>query len=109
MRSTLTDPPVASFTTYRLIGTQHETGLMVKVAPPEKRYKNKDWAIPIGINYQKQLSSKVYANSGIEYLLGLTNSFSENGISKFGVLSEFDNSKQSRLSFNIGFGFSLTK
>jgi len=32
MRSALTDSPVASFTTSRLIGTQHATGLMVKVA-----------------------------------------------------------------------------
>ncbi len=65
--------------------------------------------MPTGINYQKELTSKVFANFGIEYLLGLTNAFSENGGSKFGVLSEFDNSKQSRLSFNIGIGFSLTK
>ena len=46
---------------------------------------------------------------GVEYLVGLTNSFTENGASKFGVLSEFDNSKQKRLSINIGIGFNLTK
>ena len=33
MRSTLTDAPVASFTTLPLRATQHTTGLMVKVAP----------------------------------------------------------------------------
>jgi hypothetical protein len=33
MRSALTDPPVASFTTLSLRTTQHATGLMVKVAP----------------------------------------------------------------------------
>ncbi len=33
MRSALTDPPVASFTTLLLRATQHATGLMVKVAP----------------------------------------------------------------------------
>jgi hypothetical protein len=33
MRSALTDPPVASFTTLPLKATQHATGLMVKVAP----------------------------------------------------------------------------
>ncbi|MGH2563702.1 MAG: hypothetical protein ACRDE5_04275 [Ginsengibacter sp.] len=33
MRSALTDAPVTSFTTSQLIGTQHVTGLMVKVAP----------------------------------------------------------------------------
>jgi hypothetical protein len=33
IRSVLTDAPVASFTTSRFIGTQHATGLMVKVAP----------------------------------------------------------------------------
>ena len=74
-----------------------------------KRYKNKDWAIPVGINYEKELTSKVFADFGLEYLLGLTNAFSENGTSKFGVLSEFDNSKQSRLALNIGIGFRLTK
>jgi hypothetical protein len=80
----------------------------VLLSPAEKRYKNKDWAIPIGINYKKELTSKVFANFGFEYLFGLTNAFSENGASKFGVLSEFDNSKQSRLALNIGIGFSLT-
>jgi len=32
MRSALTDPPVASFTTLLIGATQHATGLMVKVA-----------------------------------------------------------------------------
>src|ERR1035437_3888478 len=68
----------------------------ILLPPAEKRYKKKDWAIPIGINYKKELTSKVFANFGFEYLLGLTNAFSENGASKFGVLSEFDNSNQSR-------------
>jgi|GEM_PF-2566436 len=81
----------------------------ILLPPAEKRYKNKDWAIPIGVNYKKGLTSKVFANLGCEYLIGLTNAFSENGASKFGVLSEFDNSKQNRLALNIGIGFSLTK
>lgn len=81
----------------------------ILLPPAEKRYKNTDWAIPIGLNYKKELSSKIFANLGCEYLLGLTDAFSENGASKFGVLSEFDNSKQSRLSLNIGVGYSLTK
>jgi hypothetical protein len=75
----------------------------------EKRYKNMDWAIPVGVNYKKEITSKVFANFGFEYLAGLTNTFSENDASKFGVLSEFDNSRQSRVSLNIGIGFNLTK
>ena len=75
----------------------------------EKRYKNKDWAIPVGINYKKEITPKIFTNFGCEYLLGLTDTFSENGASKFGVLSEFDNALQSRLALNIGIGFSLTK
>ena len=81
----------------------------ILLPPAEKRYKNKDWGIPIGINYKSELTSKVFVNFGCEYLVGLTNTFSENGASKFGVLSEFDNSRQSRLALNIGIGFSLTK
>lgn len=81
----------------------------ILLPPAKKRYKNTDLAIPIGLNYKKELTSTIFANLGCEYLLGLTNAFSENGASKFGVLSEFDNSKQSRLSLNIGIGFSLTK
>lgn len=73
------------------------------------RYKNVDWAMPIGAIYKKDLTKKVFANFSIEYLVGLTEAFSENPFSKYGVLSEFDNSKQSRLSLNIGIGFSLTK
>lgn len=79
------------------------------MAPAKERYKNSDWAIPIGINYQRKLTSKVFASLGIDYLLGLTNAFSETGTSKFGVLSEFDNSKQNRLSLNIAIGFGLSK
>lgn len=71
----------------------------------EKRYKNKDWAIPIGVNYKKELTSKIFTSFGFEYHLGLTNAFSENKASKFGVLSEFDNSKQSKLALSIGIGF----
>lgn len=81
----------------------------ILLPPAQKRYKNKDRAIPIGINYKKELTPKVFANFGCEYLFGLTNAFSEDGTSKFGVLSEFDNSKQSRLALNIGISFSLTK
>ena len=81
----------------------------ILLPPAEKRYKNIDWAVPIGINYKKELTAKLFATIGIEYLLGLTNTFSENGASKFGVLSEFNNSKQNSLSLNIGLGFNLTK
>ncbi len=73
------------------------------------RYKNVDWGMPLGAIYKKELTKKVFANFGIEYLVGLTDSFSENPFSRYGVLSEFNNSKQSRLSLNIGIGFSLTK
>jgi hypothetical protein len=81
----------------------------ILLPPAEKRYKNKDWAIPVGLNYKSELTSKVFVNFGCEYLVGLTNAFSENGPSTFGVLSEFDNSRQSRLALNIGIGFSMTK
>lgn len=75
----------------------------------EKRYKDKDLAIPIGINYHRFLTKKITVIFGVEYLSGLTNSFNENGASRFGVLSEFDNSKQNRLSINVGIGINLTK
>ena len=81
----------------------------ILLPPADKRYKNQDWAIPIGVNYQRALTKNTIAIFGVEYLVGLTNSFTENGASKFGVLSEFDNSKQKRLSINIGIGFNLTK
>lgn len=71
------------------------------------RYKKVDWAIPFGAAYKTELTKNVFANFGIEYLIGLTESFTENRLAKFGVLSQFDNSKQSRLSLNIGIGFSL--
>ena len=81
----------------------------ILLPPAEKRYKNKDWAIPIGVNYKKELTSKAFMNVGAEFLLGLTNAFSENAASKFGVLSEFNNSKQNRFALNVGLGFRLTK
>lgn len=81
----------------------------ILLPPPEKRYEEQDWAIPIEINYQKTLSKNFVAIFGFEYLIGLTNSFNENAGSKFGVLSEFDNSKQKRLAINIGIGFNLKK
>lgn len=81
----------------------------ILLPPADKRYKNQDWAIPVGVNYQRVLTKNTNAILGVEYLVGLTNSFTENGASKFGVLSEFDNSKQKRLSINIGIGFNLTK
>jgi hypothetical protein len=81
----------------------------ILLPPAEKRYKSNDWAIPFGIIFQKNISKAFFANLGAEYLLGLTNSFSELSSSKFGVLSEFDNSKQSRASINIGIGIRLTK
>lgn len=75
----------------------------------EKRYKEMDWAIPMGINYKKALTSNAFVNIGFEYLFGLTDAFSEKSLSKFGVLSEFANSKQRRLALNLGMGFRLTK
>ncbi len=81
----------------------------ILLSSAEKRYKTTDLAIPIGLNYKKELTSKIFANFGCEYLLGLTNAFSENGAPKFGVLSEFDNSKHNRVALNIGIGISLTK
>ena len=81
----------------------------ILLPPADKRYKNQDWAVPIGVNYQRGLTKNIFATFGVEYLVGLTNSFTENGGSKFGVLSEFDNSKQKRLSINIGISINLTK
>lgn len=81
----------------------------ILLPPANKRYKNMDWAIPIGVNYQKGFTKNISANFGVEYLVGLNNSFAENGSSKFGVLSEFDNSRQNRLSLNIGIGIALAK
>ncbi len=75
----------------------------------EKRYKNNDWALPLGINFQRNISKTVFANFGIEYLIGLTNSFSKFTPSKYGVLSEFPNSKQNRASVNIGLGIRSSK
>jgi hypothetical protein len=43
-------------------------------------------------------------------LVGLTNTFTKNVTSEYiGALSEFDNSKQKRLSINIGIGFNLPR
>ena len=81
----------------------------ILLPPAKKRYKYNDWAIPFGMAFQKNISKVIFANLGAEYLLGLTNSFSENSASKFGALSEFSNSKQSRASLNIGIGIWLTK
>lgn len=81
----------------------------ILLPPADKRYKNQDWAIPIGINYERTLTRNTNAIFGVEYLAGLTNSFAKNGASQFGVLSEFDNSKQKRLSLTIGIGINLKK
>ncbi|CAN5190820.1 hypothetical protein BH20BAC1_BH20BAC1_23380 [soil metagenome] len=81
----------------------------ILLPPARDRYKSLDWAVPVGINYTKELTSKLFANFSGEYLIGLTNAFSENAASKFGVLSEFDNSRQSRLALNIGIGFNPAK
>jgi len=81
----------------------------ILLPPANKRYKNTDWAIPIGIQYKKELTPLIYINVGGEYLLGLTNSFTNSGSSKFGVLSEFKNSRQNRLAISFGVGINLTK
>jgi hypothetical protein len=79
----------------------------ILLAPSPKRYKNYDIAIPMGINLKRSLSKNLFANLGLEYMQGLTNSFTK--INKFGVLSEFSNSRLSRLSLNIGLGLALSK
>jgi hypothetical protein len=88
-------------------------GVRTTILPPaNKRYKNQDWAIPIGVNYQRALEKNTFAIFGVEYLVGLTNTFTKNVASNsvdFEALSEFDNSKQKRLSINIGIGFHLRK
>jgi Outer membrane protein beta-barrel domain len=71
----------------------------------EKRYKDKDWAIPIGINYRRVVKAGIFVSLGAEYMHGLTDAFSKKSFSKFGVLSQFDNSKQNRLSLSLGGGF----
>ncbi len=81
----------------------------ILIPKAEKRYKTQDWAIPLGINYRKEITPNVFANFGAEYLIGLTNAFTENENYKYGVLSWFDNSRQSRLALNIGISFNLTK
>lgn len=81
----------------------------ILLPPARDRYKSLDWAVPVGINFKQELTSKLFANFSGEYLLGLTNAFSENAASKFGVLSQFDNSRQSRLALHIGIGFNLAK
>ena len=81
----------------------------ILLPPAEKRYKEKDWAIPIGLNYKKELTANIFANMGFEYLVGVTDAFSEESFSKFGVLSQFENSKQKRLALQFGLGFHLAK
>ena len=81
----------------------------ILLPPANKRYKDKDWAIPIGVNLQHTLCNNIFASIGFEQMFGLTNSFSDIGSSRFGVLSEFKNSKQNRTSINIGVGINLTK
>lgn len=78
----------------------------ILLAPSEQEYKDQDWAIPMGVTYKKELTSNLSASFNLEYLLGITNAFSEK---RFGVLSQFDNSKQSRLSVGIGISYNLGK
>jgi hypothetical protein len=81
----------------------------ILLAPAEERYKDNDFAIPVGINLQRKLCNKIFASFSFEQMFGITNSFSDNSFSRFGVLSEFKNSKQNRTSLNIGLGINLTK
>lgn len=74
-----------------------------------KRFKKVDLELPLGINSKKYLGKNIFGNFGLEYMFGLTNSFKDDGASKFGVLSQFKNSKQSRLAVNFGIGFDLGK
>ncbi len=78
----------------------------ILLAPAEKRYKDMDLAIPIGLNFQRKLNGVLYANLGFEHMFGVTNSFDDNN---FGVLAEFKNSRQNRTSLNVGLGISLAK
>jgi hypothetical protein len=73
----------------------------------ETRYNSKDWAISLGITYRKNISKTFFANAGVEYLLGLTNTLSEKP--QFGVLQQFGHSRQSRLAGNFGLGVWLGK
>lgn len=81
----------------------------ILLPPAEKRYKKIDVAIPVGFNFQRRLNDLLFANLGFEYMFGLTNSFSNDSSSKFGVLSEFKNSKQNRMSLIFGVGFNFGK
>lgn len=81
----------------------------ILLPPAEKRYKDKDWAIPLGINLQKNLSKMMFVKFGAEYMFGLTNAFSDFSGSRIAELSQFAHSKQSRASLNIGVGIRLPK
>lgn len=78
----------------------------IGLPPSEQEYKDQDWAVPMGVIYKKELTSKLSASFNLEYLLGITNAFSEK---RFGVLSQFDNSKQRRLSVGIGISYNFGK
>jgi|CXWL01.1.fsa_nt_gi hypothetical protein len=78
----------------------------ILLRPANKRYKTTDLAIPFGISLQKPLSKKIFLAAGIEYLTGLTNTFIN---PPFGVLAEFKNSKQRKLSLSLDLGFRLSK
>jgi hypothetical protein len=79
----------------------------ILLPPSSKRYKDMDWAVPVGLNFKRQLNSRLFVNLGCEYLAGLTNSFSDRSFSSFGVLSQFSHSRQSRLGLRVGMGFDL--
>jgi hypothetical protein len=73
----------------------------VLISPVNDRYKSTDWAIPLGITYQKNISKIFFANFGAEYLLGLTD------VSKFGIFSMLNHSRSGRATINFGFGIRL--
>jgi hypothetical protein len=79
----------------------------ILLPPAENRYKKQDWAMPIGIDFRTNLTKRTFVTFGAAYELGLTNTFSENPASRFGVLSQFEHSRQSRLALNAGVGFNF--
>lgn len=81
----------------------------ILLPPANKRYQDVDVAIPVGINYCVRFSKKMYGHLGASYSFGLVDAFNKTGAARFGVLSEFDNSKQSSLSLNAGLGINFYK
>ncbi len=111
-RTTISDLQIYSGISFGLVAKRkdnYQDLILERINLPtaEERYRNHDWAVPLGINYKRELTSSFSFSIGVEFLFGLTNAFSENAGSKFGVLSEFKNSKQRRLALNTGFCYNI--